>query len=176
MLLVFLVGCVSAQSDNATCSDDMDDVITTDSNTLSTHTIDSVNDEVKSKNIKGDTDKITPEVIVKNKTAKTNTSVTLEAQLPDDASGQVLFKINGLTIGDAFRTNGGLVKYDYKIPIYSSKNYTIGFVYGGNSKYEPVRSEGILTLTKLNTHATIKLNRTALAQGESVLFTANIKN
>ena len=176
LLLLLFVGAVSAQSDNATDSYDTSDVMTSDSNAQSTDSADSVVEKAKSNDIKKDTGKVTPEVIVKNKTAKTNTSVTLEAQLPEDASGQVLFKINGLTIGDAFRTNGGLVKYDYNIPIYSSKDYTINFVYGGNSKYEATRSEGILTLTKLNTHATIKLNRTSLAQGESVLFSVNIKN
>ena len=178
MLLVFFTTAVSAQTDNST-STDMNEVINNDYTEVSTNTTSNVMNDTKSTNInsnQNNSSKISPDITVPNKTAKTNTSVVLEAQVPDDAKGQALFKINGLTIGEAFRINGGLVKYDYKIPIYSSKNYTITFVYGGNNKYESKRTESILTLTKLNTTATIKSNRTTLAQGESVRFDVDIKN
>ncbi|MCD7781073.1 MAG: Ig-like domain repeat protein [Methanosphaera sp.] len=109
-----------------------------------------------------------------NFNATTNTSVNLTAQLPSDATGNVVFKINGKTISSKISVVNGEVSYVYDIPLYSAKDYNITLVYSGNSIYDSVRINTTLTLTKLST--SVIINNITTNENEDTQITATVTN
>ncbi len=80
--------------------------------------------------------KIEPDLRVLDNPISPGENVTFVAALPDDATGTLVFKINGKTISDAIVVDSSMVTYDYTIPSdYRSSTYELTAVYSGDSKY-----------------------------------------
>ena len=112
-------------------------------------------------------------VVVNDITAKKDDKVTLTAYIFDKngkaaTSGQVVFKVNGLTItknNNPVKVNvkDGMAKLSYTIPDYGAKNYKLTAVYAGDN----LRLEGSATL-KINKMAT-KIIDTKLTESNGKL-------
>ena len=98
-----------------------------------------------------------PTRITLNTIAKTQTSgiLTLKSKIHDKlknnvTSGEVVYKINGITMGSSNVTNG-ISEFEYQLPLYSPRNYTITALYGGNRYYKSSTTNKTLTLIKADT-------------------------
>jgi len=135
---------------------------TEDNDTTDTHKIQqqaNITKEIKTAN----TTKKDPKIRFNNVTSKVYQSTTLKAQLPKDATGKVVFKVDSKSITNPIRIVNGSVKYTFK-PEYRSNNWTLTLVYSGNEKYNPARINATLDLRKLN--VTTKIQTTNARQNQ----------
>lgn len=113
---------------------------------------------------------------VNNYTVPTGSNVSLNVNLPRDATGNVSYALNGHLLTDANNTSvsvnvtNGTAGYNYQIPLYSAKNYNLTAVYSGDDKYNSINTTSILTLTKIN--PTIELNNFTARTGSTITFKA----
>ncbi|MDO5851636.1 MAG: Ig-like domain-containing protein [Methanobacteriaceae archaeon] len=124
--------------------------------------------------------------ITKNSTVITVTSVknyvgknvTLNAAVKSSngipvKSGNVVFKINGVTIGKAVVSNG-VASTSYTIQDWSSKTYTLNAIFAENEDY--LASSGKSELSVLKTTTKVSLNSVTGSQGSTIQFVATVKD
>lgn len=119
-----------------------------------------------------------PDIRLSNMDIERGENTTFFALLPSDATGVSIFKINQKTISEKLPIVDGQVLYTYQIPEdYNSKNYTLNFVYGGDSKYSEKRVNSTLTLiSPIYTNATLSFLNTTGKYNTSIPLTVKMEN
>ncbi|MDO5851103.1 MAG: Ig-like domain repeat protein [Methanobacteriaceae archaeon] len=124
------------------------------------------------------TDKIGSKVEVFDSVSKAGKTVILKAYFTDIndnplQTGKVAFKINGITLDGTVIINNGWAIKEYTIPSdYSSKDYIITAVFGGNGNYEATSGNGILTISK--TSVNISKDHIVATPGDTIVITATL--
>ncbi len=115
-----------------------------------------------------------PKITFNAITSKTNSSITLTATLPANATGNAVFKINSKTITPKINVTNSKVTYTYDVPLYSAKDYALTFTYSGCSIYYSATVNSTLTLTKLDT--TVRVADVTAYQNRNVTIIATVTN
>lgn len=121
--------------------------------------------------------KDTSKIVASNKTVTDDSKVELVATVVNKNTGKyvdggnVLFKINGKTLGYA-NLNNGKAYYRYDITNLSPKTYTINTVFGGTSTLTGSRDTGYLKITEHQTEMTVTNKK--IAYGENIKLVATV--
>ena len=121
--------------------------------------------------------RINPDIRLSNMDIERGQNTTFFALLPSDATGLSVFKINQKTISEKLPVVDGQVLYTYQIPEnFNSKNYTLTFVYGGDSKYSVKRVNSTLTLiSPVYDNATLTFQNTTGKYNTSIPLTVKME-
>ncbi len=107
--------------------------------------------------------KIIPTITTENITTYYNSTITITANINEDATGLACIKINGKTIKTNITVENGIITYTYNIPsTWKNNNYTITIKYSGDNKYQNNTVNAILTLIKQPTNTRTQNNITII--------------
>lgn len=120
--------------------------------------------------------KLNSTITIPDRTTKAGSTITLNAKIIDELNrpvvqSLVVFKVNGVTIGNATTNGRGVAEYRYTIPsVFDYTNYTVNVISNGTSKVNIATENATLTLKQLKT--TLSLSKITSKINETVTITA----
>ncbi|WP_455645022.1 beta strand repeat-containing protein [Methanosphaera sp.] len=121
-------------------------------------------------------EKIDPDIRLNNDPLEPGKNTTFIALLPEDATGQVIFKINDVTVSEKINASRTVI-YTYEVPTtFRNPTYTLTLVYSGDSTYNMKRVNTTLSLRadEINVNPNMTVDDTTVKYWDIVNITAHL--